>query len=244
MFFSLLPVCLWLGLFPLWQYGTYSTLTHDKWQGMLILTGVTLVCALTARLVRRRKEPLPRFRDAAVWMTLAWIGWMLLSALVSPYHTKTGLMDLAPVWVGSVRYEGFISQLCYGLILLGMLLAGADDPERTAVITTAVSLTLLCVVAALQYAGINALTLYPRGRSIRTNYEFQTTIGNIDMLSGVLTLLVPLVMVGYVRSGMPVLLLPAGLGMLLLAAAGVQGGLLTMGAFTAGMMVAALLRTG
>ena len=46
--------CLWLGLFPLLQRGTYATLTHDKWIIMLILTGVTLICFLVDLILRRR----------------------------------------------------------------------------------------------------------------------------------------------------------------------------------------------
>ena len=36
--------CLWTGVFPLLQCGTYSHITRDKWIFMLILSGVTLAC--------------------------------------------------------------------------------------------------------------------------------------------------------------------------------------------------------
>ena len=51
--------CLWLGLFPLLQGGTYATLTHDKWIAMLILTGVTFLCFcvdLAVRLLLRTRR--------------------------------------------------------------------------------------------------------------------------------------------------------------------------------------------
>ena len=51
--------CVWLGLFPLLQGGTYAHITHDKWVIMLILTGVTLTCfvldSIMFYLVRRKQ---------------------------------------------------------------------------------------------------------------------------------------------------------------------------------------------
>ena len=38
--------CLWLGVFPLLQGGTYSRITHDKWVIMLVLTCFTFLCFL------------------------------------------------------------------------------------------------------------------------------------------------------------------------------------------------------
>ena len=47
------------------------------------------------------------------------------------------------------------------------------------------------VLVLLQYAGFNPLSLFPMGRSIRTNYEFQGPIGNIDLVSACVCLLMP-----------------------------------------------------
>ena len=49
--------CLWLGLFPLLQGGTYAHLTYDKWIIMLLLTGITLACFVIDTVILRR---LPR----------------------------------------------------------------------------------------------------------------------------------------------------------------------------------------
>ena len=52
--------CIWLGLFPLLQTGTYSHITYDKWIIMLILTGVTLICfildSIIFFLIRRKQS--------------------------------------------------------------------------------------------------------------------------------------------------------------------------------------------
>ena len=78
--------CLWLGLFPLLQRGTYATLTHDKWIIMMLLTGVTLVCFLVDLILRRRvaKDLLPHS-----FLPLAFVSalllWTVLSCLFSSY---------------------------------------------------------------------------------------------------------------------------------------------------------------
>ena len=52
-----LSACLWLGLFPLMQFGTFSSITRDKWICMYILTGVSLLCFLVDLCCRRLSRP-------------------------------------------------------------------------------------------------------------------------------------------------------------------------------------------
>ena len=55
-----LSACLWLGLFPLLQGGTYTHITLDKWHIMLYLSAFTLLCLLFDTvyfLVLRKKNP-------------------------------------------------------------------------------------------------------------------------------------------------------------------------------------------
>ena len=40
---------LWMALFPLWQDGSYSRITHSKWIGMLLLTLVTVIATGQSR---------------------------------------------------------------------------------------------------------------------------------------------------------------------------------------------------
>ena len=49
--------CLWLGLFPLLQFGSFHTITHDKWICMLVLTGLTLAGFLADAVMRRLSRP-------------------------------------------------------------------------------------------------------------------------------------------------------------------------------------------
>ena len=49
--------CLWLGWFPLLQFGSFHTITYDKWICMLVLTWLTLAGFLADAVMRRLSRP-------------------------------------------------------------------------------------------------------------------------------------------------------------------------------------------
>lgn len=218
---------LFLAVFPLWQGGTYSHITLDKWHGMQILTGSALAVGLAA--FCRQKDRLKALRlslpQALMLACLAWLG---LAAFFGAWHEVIGQEGQPAVWIGARRYEGMSTQLCYGLIFLLISLHPAD--QRWLLPAAAAAALLFGLTAGLQNLGVNVLGLYPTGRSILTNYEFQGTIGNIDMNSAYLSLAVPLLLGGWViGSNWSGLLLAGGLtGLLLMLFMEVQGGVLAM----------------
>lgn len=233
---------LWLAVFPLWQTGSYSCITRAKWESMLVLTAASLVCALVfgaVCLARRQRAP---FRlglpQALALMYFAWLG---LSACLGAYHGQLNADGQLAVWMGSKRYEGMATQLCYCAIFLVMSL----HPPRMDWLMrlAAAALVALCAVVALQYAGLNPLGLFPAGLSTRTNYEFQGTIGNIDMVSGYLSLVIPLLLGGFVLTprGDGLWLLAGLLGVLLEACMEVQSGFIAL-AVGAALLLALMLR--
>lgn len=235
--------CLWLGAFPLWQDLTYSHITRTKWYGMLALCGLTVLACLACLLVLAFRREL---RAGVRWhpiqlVVVAYFAWVALSACQGKWAGAVNARGESVVWMGDIRYEGLLTQLCYGLIFLMMSLF----PARMNVVlqVAAEALVLFCGVVAVQYAGINALGLYPEGRSIYTNYEFQGTIGNIDMVSGYIGLLLPLLLGSFVarpRGGW--YLLGAGtLGALLAWCMEVQSGLIVL-ALLCGLLVLLMLR--
>lgn len=184
----------WLAVFPFLQGGTYSSITRAKWEIMLALTGLSAACAAAAVLWRREKGGKIRL----TWLHAAGLTYFALvglSAVFGAWADHTGESGRLTVLWGAYRYEGLITQMCYGLVFLSMSLIRV----RVRPLVTAASLGLLgyCAVVGLQYAGVNVWGLFPAGTSILTNYEFQGPIGNIDMVVGYVSIVMAAALGGF-----------------------------------------------
>ena len=155
---------------------------------------------------------------------LAYFALVLLSALFGSMHDVLNSSGQPAVWFGAVRYEGMLTHLCYLLFFLCFTFLPADIKlVRTA---AGLGLGAYCAVVLMQYLGMNPLDLFPKGRSILTNYEFQGTLGNIDMVSGYLCMVVPLTVIPWVFTGKGKAWLACGAaGILLQLCIQVQSGL-------------------
>lgn len=187
--------CLWFGLFPLLQGGTYAHITYDKWIIMLILTGVTVLC-FSADLIRmyiaQRKgpgspltgflSPLADFRSSLPFiLAFALLLWTILSCRMSDYGWNFWFLG------ETSRYEALASQLCYFALFTFFFFSRVN--MKPVLLSAAAALAVYFVIVLLQRGGGNPLGLYPSGRSYARNREFQGTIGNIDMGTGYLLLL-------------------------------------------------------
>ena len=235
---------LWLAQFPLWQDGSYSRITHSKWMGMLILTGMTaaacgyMLYTLIAQGELKRQVRLN-------WLHAAALGYFWLVALSAFFGTWADYNNDAGqlvVFHGAKRYEGLITHGCYGMIFLCMSLTRVR--LRYLLDAEACALLVFTVVAGLQYHEVNVLELFPAGTSIRTNYEFQGTIGNIDMVVGYLAVAMAAVLGGFAVMERPgVLWLISGLAaVLLVLMTEVQCGLIMLAALLFLLALLALRR--
>lgn len=182
-----LPACLWLGLFPLLHLGSYATLTRDKWFWMLALTAVTLACFIWSLVSARR--PL-RFCPAHV-AALGLLVCMVLSSVLSPLGFSACIPGT------SARMEGLLTEGIY--LLLFCCFSFASVRWKPVLFSAAAGLLGFTAVALLQRAGGNPFGLYPEGRSYAANPEFLSTVGNIDMCAGYLTVLSGLFLSGFAR---------------------------------------------
>lgn len=250
-----LPAILWAALFPFWLIGernglaelvhatlspgqffaslrleSYANLTRAKWDGMLFCAALTLVFTLVMLIIAlcsRKNRSLLRFSTAQVLMGL----YLLFAALSAKYGSWAGQTNSAGLPVvlwGAGRYEGLVTLLCYGLIFLCMSFFSI----RPNLLLNALSLAAAAytIIVLMQYAGMDFLRLFPTGRSIITNYEFQGPLGNIDMVSSWACLLMPALLTGFTlrqRGGW--LYLPGGLCLVLLTLLmRVQSGLIVL----------------
>lgn len=223
---------LWLAVFPLWQGGSYASITHAKWVGMLMLTALTAAACLYT-LWQRFKRPEPFRLPRLSWLHVAALCYFVLVALSARYGAWAGHRNesgqLTVIW-GARRYEGLVTQMCYGLIFFCLSLTRVR--LRYLLDAAAVTLLFYCGVVLLQYRGVNVLMLFPAGTSIHSNYEFQGTIGNIDMVVGYLAIVTPLLLTGFALMKRPGWLwLLSGLsGVLLTLMMEVQSGLIAIAA--------------
>ena len=218
---------LWFGLFPLLCDFTYSHITRSKWVTALILGGVTLLASLILLLIRHMDTD---WKNPSRLLCLGFFAWTALSSAFGSMASHADANGQLTVWIGSGRYEGLSTQLCYLAIFLGLSLQCARP--RPVLTAAACCLTVFAVIVGLQYGDLNPLGLFPKGTSIRTNYEFQGTIGNIDMVCGYLAIVLPLLLGGFIfggRSRASLLLLPAAAaGLLVMLLSDVQSGLIAV----------------
>ena len=170
--------CLWLGLFPLLQGGTYTRITLDKWLIFLALSAVTLLCFLVDLVITKG---LPRRPVLPLVLASALLLWTVLSCLFS--QSGPGIW-----WLGeSARREGLSTQLGYFLVFFCFFFSRIR--LKPILYSSAAGVTAFFAIVMLQRAGGNPLGLYPAGRGYIYGHEFQGTIGNIDMGVGYLLLI-------------------------------------------------------
>lgn len=232
---------LWLSMFPLWQEGTYSSITRAKWEGTLLFTAITVAVGLFAAfygLKKTHRLPFRLHKEQGLALLLFLL--MGLSACFGAYARQVNKNGQLCVWMGSLRYEGMATQLCYMAIFLIMSL----HPIRKDWLMhlCALSLMLQCALVVLQYLDLNPLGLFPGSLSTRTNYEFQGTIGNIDMVSGYLSLMLPLLLGSFILTpkGGWLWLAVGSVGALWMMCMEVQSGLVALAVFGF-LIVAAML---
>ena len=238
---------LWLALFPLANDFTYTHITRTKWLCALGFAALTIALTAAARMMQRKRSlessetektaeaiggPGRQRLNLPLIFGLVYFAWVALSAFFGAWADLRNAAGERTVWMGAVRYEGLLTHLCYAAVFLFM--ACARGRMRTVTAAAGAALVLFAGVIALQYAGLNPLGLYPSGLSIRTSYEFQGTIGNIDMVNGYLCLVVPLLCASFLTEGVSRLraaLLAAGLaGVLLQLMMEVQAGYVSVAA--------------
>lgn len=181
---------LMLGLYMLYPGGSYETITEYKWQLYMLLTGgyVTGMFLLRLELVlvgEKKKSP-PTPLSLPQLAALVYLGCTALSSLLSP-HRMTAIL-------GGGRREGFVTIALYCLSFL--LVSRHARPKKWMLWMVAGALSINALIAILQLLGGNPLGLYPEGMNyydgnVLYSGQFLGTLGNVDILSALLSLSIP-----------------------------------------------------
>ena len=217
-------IYLMLIAFPLFTgFDGYLKITQSKYFFLLILTGIWIAATVFFEL--RNRDTRFRLYPAHI-SVLIFLAVSCLSALFSEYGTA--------VILGTGRYDGLITIFIYVLIFFGVSMYGQMRTEY--VYAVALSATITCIIAVIQLFGKNPFGLFPGDwcyYDAHTKYtsEFLGTIGNTNLLSGFLCLALPASAVTFIISKdykSTVLFIPLALGIFIISASHVDGGLVGM----------------
>lgn len=139
---------------------------------------------LTAVSAIHRGEKLHMTSDK--WIIVLFVIFAGLSALFSPYQEH--------VWIGSGRYNGFITLAIYAVVFLGVSSYGRMKSSYITVFIC--SLAVCSVVAILQLLGRNPFHLFPGDwnyydKGIYYSSEFLGNVGNVDLFGALLCVGIP-----------------------------------------------------
>lgn len=182
---------LMLAVFPLFLNQTrYARLTLTKYQFFLGAALTFLLPVLIGALIvhyRAWHRKLDAFKEAVkkVSLTRWFLGLYLVVAILSAIASEHREL----VWVGSGRYEGLFTIMLYLLVYFMVSLYGKFSKGH--LIAFAGSMSILVGIALTQYFGLNPFQLFPPGE-FPQNSSFFSTIGNSNMVSGIVTLSLPL----------------------------------------------------
>ena len=182
-----------LSVFPLMVgKNLYLEITEDKFIFFKNLTLLYLACAALLwlrclkdkSLYQARKEKCPQKLSLPQIALLLYVLWGVICALVSPHEN---------LWIGFRRNEGVFSMLLYAAVFLGLSLwAEYSDYLLPALSVMAIA---QAVLSLSQIFG--EPLLYPEGIGYYETH-FVGTFGNIDFVSGFVSLALPALVCGFV----------------------------------------------
>ena len=218
-------IYLMLFFFPLFTgFEGYANITFSKYVFFVSTTALWLI-SITVCALAGGRIVCPQRRSLLGFLIILYLSVCCISSVFSPYR--------ASVLIGGGRFDGLVTTfLCAGIMLGVSLFA---RPKISYLYAAVAAATINCVVAVLQIIGYNPLWLFPDGygfydAGIKFSSTFFGTIGNADLFSAYICLILPFVCVHYITSEKrPLLLLPAVLALAFcLFCCGVSGGILAL----------------
>ena len=191
-------IMVFLLIFPLFVDGTgYAKITEAKYHFFVwatsIYLGLIFLGYIAALLMGEVKFLSLKqvFKNSSLTQKAitAFLLVVMVSAAFSPYKVF--------MWIGIGRYDGLLTILLYCLTFFTVSTFGKLDKWH--ILGFMVSMSVLSVIGLLQYFGVNVFGLYPTGYNF-LNSSFITTVGNINMTSGMLCIAIPLFVTTFIVS--------------------------------------------
>ena len=186
-------ICLMLSIFPLIPgiHG-YNGLTFAKWLTFIVLSLAYLLSLFIVLL--RGDDKLELRLSLPQVLVLVYGALTFISAIASPWGDT--------VWLGSGRYEGWLTMACYMAVFMAVSLFARV--RRIYAYVLAAVLLINDVIALLQLRGLNPFHLYPGGYdyfdgNVLYSGEFLGTLGNVGMMAAFICLSVPVLICCFIR---------------------------------------------
>ena len=216
-----------LFLFPLFTglHG-YAEVTLSKYIFFVSITVLWLVVLFISAIKDKIKLGVRKLTIAGIFLLL-YLCFCGISAILSSFNSA--------VLLGEGRFDGLVTTFLSVSIFFGISLFAR--PKKAYIYAAALAVSLNCIFALLQLLGYNPLFLFPGDYNfydagVEFSSTFLGTIGNADLFSAYLCLMLPLVSVYYIIAEKRVLaLLPSVLlCAFCLFKSGVSGGVLAIAA--------------
>ena len=179
-----------LCVFPL-LCTSYTSITEFKKNTFLLLTVLVLVLWSMAVIIEKRKPEL----NWRILPGLLYCQCVAISAMFGSYRNVLNVdRKLAVLWA-LFRGDSLQITICYTVIFYCFSTICFRMEDLVPFCGTGVLLHFLVVF--FQLSGINVLNLFPDRMSVRTNYIFQGTLGNIDFTAGYIILMIPILFMPY-----------------------------------------------
>ncbi|NCB74371.1 MAG: O-antigen ligase domain-containing protein [Clostridia bacterium] len=213
--------------FPLFTgFEGYSEITLSKYIFFVSASALWLVLLFAAALKKKMSFNLKKL-DLVEVLILLFTASCCVSAVFSSFRSS--------VLLGEGRFDGLVTILLCAGIFFGVSRFGRV--KNSYIYAAALAVSINCIVAVFQILGYNPLQLFPgsydfydAGREFSS--IFLGTIGNADLFSAYLCLILPLICAFYISAEKRplILLAPAFLCSLCLFKSGVSGGILALSA--------------
>ncbi len=185
-----IAAALLLCLFPI-LCTSYTSITEFKKNSFLILTGIVLILWFFAVVFEKKK---PVMNGRFILGLLYFVG-VTASAMFGSYRNILNDAGKPVVLYGMFRGDSLLITTCYAVVF--WCFSSIYFRKENLIPFCGEAVLLHFLVVALQFTGINILNLFPESASVKTDYVFQGTLGNIALTPGYIALMVPILFLPY-----------------------------------------------